>query len=178
MKNGFTILFFFLFFNTINAQLLQTIYQNYPVDDNVYHFQYNITDPHEFVVWQGSNVMLEINITYKGAPLNLIILAIKDGRYNILKENNNQTAIFKTNPRILLKNTSTNAIVNEDLFIRIYIPEEFAKISDTQWSRRDDIIADPRKPITDAEKNAVKVLYNPSSEHKISKIFLDKKQDK
>jgi hypothetical protein len=60
------------------------------------------------------------------------------------------------------------------LFIRIFVPEEFHEISDTLWSRRDDIVADPRKPLSQEDKNKVKVLYYPDQNNKLTKVISEK----
>jgi hypothetical protein len=151
MKSLSTLFVLIAGLTVMNAQLTKVFYQDFPEEDSIFQFQFNIHEKYEYFVWEGPNVMFEVSITYKNVPLNYILESLKEGRYSVSKNNNEHITFFSTKPRWTIKNVSKNANMLEDVFIRIYMPNAYRKVSETQWDRRDDIHADSRKPLTEAD---------------------------
>jgi hypothetical protein len=169
------LLAFVLFIGTkTNAQLEKVIYQYFSVKDSTFEIKIDVVDPYEIITWQGANIMVESNITFKGAPLQLLLLTIKDGRYNINVEDNFPSTEFYNKQRSILKNTTTGENVVDKVFLRIYIPEEFYGITKTSFIRRDDIVADPRRAVNPSFMKANNTVFSVSDSIKLSKIYTKK----
>ncbi|HEY9705757.1 MAG TPA: hypothetical protein V6C58_25195 [Allocoleopsis sp.] len=169
------LLAFILFIGTkTNAQLEKVIYQYFSVTDSTFEIKIDVVDPYEVITWQGANIMVETNISFKGAPLQLLLLTIKDGRYNINVEDNFPSTEFYNRQRSILKNTTTGENVIDKVFLRIYIPEEFYGITKASFVRRDDIVADPRRTVNPSFMNESNTIHSVHDSLKLTKIYTKK----
>jgi hypothetical protein len=125
-------------------QLEKVIFQSFSVEDSTYQFAIKLDEPHEILTWNGANVMVETTIKTKNAPMQLLVLVIKDGRYNVSAEHHYPVTTIKSHPRLILKNTATGQTIEEIITRRVYIPEEFHVRSVSNIARREDIKADNR----------------------------------
>lgn len=120
----------------LNAQAERVIYQYLMVNDSATTIRLQLNDEVEVIPWHHENkVMVEINTVMQGASLDLLKIVIREGRYNIIFENNlpRTTLRYKLDVRPLLKNK--DKICNETVKMKIYIPDIFEMINKNEYSR-------------------------------------------
>ena len=130
----------FMFSQSLSAQAEKVIYQYLMVNDSVSTIKIQMTDNIEVIPWHHENkLMIEANTQLDGGSLDLLKVVIREGRYNIIFENNfpYTTLRYILDVRPLLKNRDKLCI--ETVKLKIYIPDIFEMKSPTEYTR----IAEP-----------------------------------
>ncbi len=121
---------------TLSAQAEKVIYQYLMVNDSVSTIKLQLTDNIEVIPWHHENkLMIEATTQLDGGSLDLLKIVIKEGRYNIIFENNfpYTTLRYVLDMRPLLKNRDKLCI--ETVKLKIYIPDIFEMKNPTEYTR-------------------------------------------
>lgn len=145
MKTIFTMLVFSIalcYTTSSQAQVERVMYQYLFVKDSSNTLQFNIKDNFQIIPWHHENkVMIEANITLENGNMDLLGTLIREGRYNTFFDDKHVgSSILKyvQDTRLLLKNKGV--MCNEIVKLKIYIPDIFEKVSETQYARISDSV--------------------------------------
>lgn len=131
---------------TLSAQAEKVIYQYLMINDSVTTIKLQLTDNIEVVPWHHENkLMIEATTQLDGGSLDLLKIVIKEGRYNIIFENNfpYTTLRYVVETRPLLKNRDKLCI--ETVKLKIYIPDIFEMKNPTEYTRIVEPLASVKK---------------------------------
>ena len=126
----------FMYCQSLSAQAEKVIYQYLMINDSVTTIKIQMTDNIEVIPWHHENkLMIEANTQLDGGSLDLLKIVIREGRYNIIFENNFPYTILRyvLDARPLLKNR--NKLCIETVKLKIYIPDIFEMKSPNEYTR-------------------------------------------
>ncbi len=138
--------FLLLHCQPLSAQAEKVIYQYLLVNDSVSTIKLQLMDSIEVIPWHHENkVMIEANTQLEGGSLDLLKIVIREGRYNIIFENNfpYTTLHYVLESRPLLKNRDKLCI--ETVKLKIYIPDIFEMKSPNEYTRIVEPLASVKK---------------------------------
>ena len=138
--------FLLMYCQSLSAQAEKVIYQYLMVNDSVSTIKIQLADNIEVIPWHHENkLMIEANAQLYGGSLDLLKIVIREGRYNIIFEDNfpSTTLRYITDSRPLLKNRDKLCI--ETVKLRIYIPDIFEMKSPTEYTRIVEPLASVKK---------------------------------
>jgi cell division protein YceG involved in septum cleavage len=130
-------------FSTVSAQVERVLYQTFYLRDSSDNININIGDNYEIIVWNHDNdVMVESTVNIKGGSMDLLKNFINEGRYLVKPKLDSATTVFELafgkDKREAL--TLKGRTCEETVYHRIYVPSEYAKVSDTLYSRKPEPI--------------------------------------
>ncbi len=119
------------------AQLVKTLHQAYEVPDSIsfLSFQLHEEDKFEVVPWAGNTIMTESKIKIYYASKAVFDFFLEKGRYNFNSQADADTLLLAAQDAKRLAIKSGNTECFEEVAIRIFIPDSFAKVTETVWSR-------------------------------------------
>ncbi len=127
------------------AQLVKTIYQTFEVPDSTTTVLFEIyeNDHFEVVPWAGNTIMTESNVKLYYVSRGVFDYLLEQGRYNFEAiEDGEKLALSAVKERRLEvklgnaeQKNSDGKKENENVTIRIFIPDEFSQSSPMSWSR-------------------------------------------
>ena len=126
----------FMFSQPLSAQAEKVIYQYLMVNDSVSTIKIQMTDNIEVIPWHHENkLMIEASAQLFGGSLDLLKIVIREGRYNIIFDNNfpYTTLRYVNQSRPLLKNRDVLCV--ETVKLKIYIPDVFEMKSPNEYTR-------------------------------------------
>ena len=126
----------FMFSQSLSAQAEKVIYQYLMVNDSVSTIKIQMTDNIEVIPWHHENkLMIEASAQLFGGSLDLLKIVIREGRYNIIFDNNfpYTTLRYVNQSRPLLKNRDVLCV--ETVKLKIYIPDVFEMKSPNEYTR-------------------------------------------
>ena len=138
--------FLLMYSQILSAQAEKVIYQYLMINDSVSIIKFQLTDNIEVIPWHHENkLMIEANAQLDGGSLDLLKIVIKEGRYNIIFENNFPYTTLKyiSDSRPLLKNRDKLCI--ETVKLKIYIPDVFEMKNPTEYMRIVEPLASVKK---------------------------------
>lgn len=112
--------------NVLTAQVEKSLYQTMDISDVTKQINFDFPDSCEIVLWKNEGkIMFETCLFMETSNAEILNMLIKEGRYNIVEDSNSiiKTIKFAT-MRPIIKN-SQSKIINEKVFVRVYVPEEF-----------------------------------------------------
>ena len=112
--------------NVLTAQVERSIYQTMDISDVTKQINFEFPDSCEIVIWKSEGkMMFETCVSMVTSNAEILNMFIKEERYNIVEDSNSivKTIKFAT-IRPIIKN-SQSKIINEKVFVRVYVPEEF-----------------------------------------------------
>jgi hypothetical protein len=125
--------------SNLSSQVERVLYQTFYLHDSTDNITLNMKDNYEVIAWHhDKDVMIESTIEIKGGSMDLLKNFIKDGRYLVkpkleLPSTLFQLALDKTKRETLKLN---GRACEEIVFHRIYLPDDYVKVSDTLYSRK------------------------------------------
>ena len=127
MKFPLILLISFLPFltNPLVAQVDKKIYQTMDIGDSTKQINFDFSEGFEIVFWkQESKIMFETAAHVEINSREIVNKLVGDGRYTLVSDNNGTSKTIKFTSRIPIKGVQGN-VLNESLFTRVYIPEDF-----------------------------------------------------
>lgn len=131
--------------NPARAQLVKTIYQTFEVPDSTTSVTFKIYehDSCEVVPWAGNTIMTESNIKLYYASRGVFDHLLEKGRYNFeIAEDGEKLLLASVKERRLKvklgsgeEEAYNNKEKNENVSVRIFIPDEFTESTPTTWAR-------------------------------------------
>lgn len=129
--------------SNLSAQVERVLYQTFVLHDSTDNITLNVKDNYEIVPWHHDrDVMVESTIAIKGGSMDLLKNFINEGRYLVqpkleLPATVFQLAFEKSKRETLKLNGRT---CDEIVFHRIYIPDDYVKVSENIYSRKTEPI--------------------------------------
>ncbi len=124
---------------SLSAQVERVLYQTFNLHDSTDNITLNMKDNYEVIAWHhDKDVMIESTIEIKGGSMDLLKNFINEGRYLVkpkleLPSTVFQLALDKSKRESLkLNGKECQEVVSH----RIYVPDDYVKVSDTLYSRK------------------------------------------
>jgi hypothetical protein len=130
-------------FSSLSAQVERLLYQTFLLRDSTDNITLNMKDKYEVISWHHDrDVMVESTIEIKGGSMDLLKNFLNEGRY-LVKPKLDSSAIiielaFDKTKRETLK--LNGRICEEIVYHRIYIPDDYTKVSEFVYSRKPELI--------------------------------------
>jgi hypothetical protein len=130
-------------FSTLLAQVERVLYQTFLLNDSTDNITFNMKDNYEVITWHhDKDVMIESTVEIKGGSMDLLKNFVNDGRYLVQPKLELPVTVFqlafdKTKRETLKLN---GRICDEIVYHRIYLPDDYVKISDNVYSRKTESI--------------------------------------
>jgi hypothetical protein len=128
---------------SLSAQVERVLYQTFNLHDSTDNITLNMKDNYEVIAWHhDKDVMVESTVEIKGGSMDLLKNFINEGRYLVqpkleLPSTVFQLAFEKSKRETLKLNGRT---CDEIVFHRIYIPDDYIKVSENVYSRKTEPI--------------------------------------
>jgi hypothetical protein len=125
--------------SNLSAQVERVLYQTFYLHDSTDNITLNMKDNYEIIVWHHEkDVMVESTVEIKGGSMDLLKNFINEGRYLVKPKLELPATVFelafdKTKREALKLNGRT---CDELVSHRIYIPEDYIKVSENVYSRK------------------------------------------
>lgn len=127
-------IFSLLLICSAGAQIKKTLHKTYDID-SVNNISLNLVGEYEVLTWAGSTVLVETSIELYDANINIFKFFLKEGRYKIDLNLDDQTAAFVSHDTVRKTIKTSKGQCWEIVKSKIYIPEEFAILDDTKMVR-------------------------------------------
>jgi hypothetical protein len=129
--------------SNLSAQVERVLYQTFYLHDSTDNITLNMKDNFEVIPWHhDKDVMIESTIGIKGGSMDLLRNFINEGRYLVKPKFEQPSTIFQLvvekSKRETLKLNGRDC--EEFVTHRIYIPDDYVKVSDTLYSRKTEPI--------------------------------------
>jgi hypothetical protein len=130
-------------FSNLSAQVERVLYQTFLLHDSTDNITLNMKDNCEVIPWHHDrDVMIESTVEIKGGSMDLLKNFLKEGRYLVKPKLELPAIVFelafdKTKRETLKLNGRT---CDEIVTHRIYVPDDYVKISEFVYSRKPEQI--------------------------------------
>jgi hypothetical protein len=125
--------------SSLSSQVERVLYQTFYLHDSTDNITLNMKDNYEVIPWHhDKDVMIESTVGIKGGSMDLLKNFINEGRYLVKPKLELPSTVFQLafekSKRETLKLNGREC--EELVFHRIYIPDDYIKVSDTLYSRK------------------------------------------
>ena len=147
MKFPLILLISFLPFltNPLVAQVDKKIYQTMDIGDSTKQINFDFSEGFDIVFWkQESKIMFETAAHVEINSREIVNKLVADGRYTLISDNNGTVKTIKFISRIPIKGVQGN-VLNESLFTRVYIPEDFIVKNSVAYKTDNLILVESKK---------------------------------
>ncbi len=133
MKNLFLMLLLVLFSQPIFAQFEKIIHQSFEIEE-VIDLKFDLHDEYEVVSWAGNTVLTETKVQLHDASPSIFKYYLEKERYNMQGELKSEGLFeFVSNDMERKPIRTKTGECYEFVSVRIFLPEEFVKISENHW---------------------------------------------
>jgi hypothetical protein len=128
---------------SLSAQVERVLYQTFNLHDSTDNITLNMKDNYEIIAWHhDKDVMIESTVDLKGGSMDLLKNFINEGRYLVKPKLELPATVFELafdkDKREALK--LNGRLCEEIVYHRIYIPDDYVKVSENVYSRKTESI--------------------------------------
>jgi hypothetical protein len=119
------------------AQIRKIMHKTFDLSDSIQMIDLDILDRMEKTFWPGNKIMLETNIKLFSASPGILDFLIEEGRYEVEAEKQGEKLLLFSKNKKRQPISNKGRIIEEDISMRLFIPDEFIQISEYQLRRQE-----------------------------------------